>query len=297
MHGIPRTGYSHACGRVRLFPVTIAERALALLVVLTVLASCSGGARANAPTADALAGRYSATGGGGALAAVNALTKRFAELHPGVVWQIDETGSDAGVNLTASGSVDFGFTSRALTPDESTKVKSVSIGLVGTCVIVNASNPITGLTKEQVRQIFAGEITNWKALGGDDLEIKVFVREPNAATRSSFESYFFGGKATYAKTVSEVFELEQTLRAVGSFKASIGMATASNRAATDPTVRLLPIDGIAPTPENLVNGTYKIGRPLLIVIPADDSKVRPGIKAFLEWVRSAEGQSVAASAN
>ena len=277
--------------------MTVVQRVLATLIALALLVGCSGSSKPSARTADPLAGRYSATGGGGALAAVNALTKRFAELHPGVVWQVDETGSDAGVNLTANGSVDFGFTSRALSADESTKVKSVGIGLVGTCVIVNASNPITGLTKEQVRQIFAGEITNWKALSGEDVDIKVFVRESNAATRSSFESYFFGGKATYAKTASEVFELEQTLRAVGSFKASIGMATASNRAATDRTVKLLPIDGVAPTPENLVNGSYKIGRPLLIVVPADESKMRPGIKAFLEWVRSSEGQSVAASAN
>ena len=277
--------------------MTFFHRGLAILIALTLLAACGGSSKPSAPTADPLAGRYTATGGGGALAAVSALTKRFAERHPGVVWQIDETGSDAGVNLAANSSVDFGFTSRALTQDESTKVKSVGIGLVGTCVIVNASNPIKGLTKEQVRQIFAGEITNWMNVGGEDLEIKVFVREANAATRSSFESYFFGGKATYAKTASEVFELEQTLRAVGSFKASVGMATASNRAATDPTVKLLPIDGVAPTPENLVNGTYKIGRPLLIVVPADESKVRPGIKAFLEWVRSSEGQSVAANAN
>ena len=277
--------------------MTFFHRGFATLIALTLLAACAGSSKPSAPTADPLAGRYTATGGGGALAAVSALTKRFAEQHPGVVWQIDETGSDAGVNLAANSSVDFGFTSRALTQDESTKVKSVGIGLVGTCVIVNASNPIKGLTKEQVRQIFAGEITNWMTLGGEDVEIKVFVRESNAATRSSFESYFFGGKATYSKTASEVYELEQTLRAVGSFKASIGMATASSRAASDPTVKLLPIDGIAPTPENLVNGTYKIGRPLLIVVPADESRTRPGIKAFLDWVRSAEGQSVAASAN
>lgn len=62
-------------------------------------------------------------------------------------------------------------------------------------------------------------------------------------------------------------------------------------------MRLLSIDGVSPTPENLVNGTYKIGRPLLIVYPSDESKLRPGIKAFLEWVRSPEGQRVAASAN
>jgi phosphate transport system substrate-binding protein len=265
------------------------------LVALILAAACGGAAKPPTPTADPLAGRYTATGGGGAIAAVRALAKRFSELHPGVVLQIDETGSDAGVNLATTGGVDFGFTSRALTALEAKDLKSVGIGLAGTCVIVNSANPIKDLTKEQVRQIFAGEIKNWKQLGGEDSDIKVFIREANAATRGSFETYFFGGKATYPKDVTEVFELEQTLKAVGSFKASIGMATASSRTAGEATVRLLSIDGIAPTPENTVNGTYKIGRPLLIVFPGDDTKVRPAVKAFLEFVRSPEGQALAAS--
>ncbi len=274
------------------------QRAIILVAVLSlVLAGCGGLTGSAAPTADPLAGRYSATGGGGALAAVQALAKRFAELHPGVVWQIDETGSDAGVNLATNGGVDFGFTSRPLTAGEAQALESVNIGLAGTGVIVNAANPVKGLTKEQVKQVFAGQITNWKQVGGEDADIKVFVREANAATRSSFESFFFAGKATYAKDVTEVYEIEQTLKAVGSFRASIGMATASNKTASDTTVKLLAIDGVAPTPENLVNGSYKIGRPLLIVFTNDRSKLRPGISAFLEWVRSPEGQRVAASAN
>lgn len=269
---------------------------LAFVALALVGGACGGATKTATPTADPLAGRYTATGGGGALNAVKALAARFSELHPGVVFQIDETGSDAGVNLATTGGVDFGFTSRALSADESKSLSFVNIGLAGTGVIVNAANPVNALSKDQVRQIFAGQITNWKQVGGEDLDIKVFIREANAATRSSFESYFFGGKATYVSTASEVYEIEQTLKAVGSFKASIGMATASSQTASDKTVKLLEIDGVAPTAENIVAGKYKVGRPLLIVYPADDTKLRPGTKAFLDWVRSPEGQRVAASA-
>ena len=274
----------------------LAHRIFAATLALALVASCGGAAKPATPTADVFAGRYTATGGGGALNAVNALAKRFTELHPGVSFQIDETGSDAGVNLATTGGVDFGFTSRALTADEAKGLAFVNIGLAGTGVIVNSANPVTGLTKDQVRQIFAGQITNWRQVGGEDSDIKVFIREANAATRSSFESYFFGGKASYAKDVTEVYELAQTVKAVGSFKASIGMATASSQTAAEATVKLVAIDGVVPTAENVVSGAYRVGRPLLIVFPSDTSKVRPGLKAFLDWVRSAEGQRIAASA-
>jgi phosphate transport system substrate-binding protein len=266
------------------------------LALIVAIASACGGATA-APTPDPLAGRYTATGGGGAIAAVQALTKRFSELHPGVNWQIDETGSDAGINLAASSQVDFGFVSRPLTSAENAKLKTLNIGLSGTGVIVNSANPIKNLTKEQVRRIFVGDIKNWSDLGWENLEIKVFIREANAATRTTFESYFFGGPATYTKDASEVFELDQTIKAVGSFRASIGMATSSNRTANEPGIHLLSIDNVFPSPENLVNGNYKIGRPLMLVFLPDESRLKPAIRAFLDFVRSPEGQAVAAGAS
>jgi phosphate transport system substrate-binding protein len=273
-----------------------ALRALPFALIL-VGAAAACGAKPTAPSADPLSGTYTASGGGGALPAVRALTKRFAELHPGVVWQIDETGSDAGVNLAAGGAIDFGFVSRGLTSEESLKLKTLNIGLSGTGLIVHTANPLKNLTKDQVRRIFSGEIKNWSEVGWENLEIKVFIREANAATRTSFETYFFGGKATYTKDASEVFELDQTLKAVGSFRASIGMATSSSRTANEPNIHLISIDGIYPSPENLVNGTYRIGRPLMLVFPLDESKLKPGIRAFLEFVGSPEGQRVAASAS
>jgi len=254
-------------------------RRAALMLAVALAAACGG--RTGTPAPDPLAGLYTASGGGGALAPVQALTKRFAELHPGVTWQVDEVGSDAAVALATAGHVDLGFVSRGLTPDEGAKLKTLSI---------------KDLTKEQVRRIFAGEIKNWSQLGWENQEVKVFIREANAATRTSFESYFFGGKATYDKDASEVFELDQTLKAVGSFRASIGMATTSSRTATETTVHLVSIDGVAPTPENLVSGSYRIGRPLMLIYRPDEATLKPAIRSFLDFARSPEGQRIAAAA-
>ncbi|OLC21666.1 MAG: hypothetical protein AUH33_01320 [Chloroflexi bacterium 13_1_40CM_68_21] len=249
-----------------------------------------------APTHDPLSGQYSATGGGGALPAVQALAARFKQLHPGVSWIVTETGSDAAIKLAASNEVDVGFISRPLADAERAQVTAVPIGFSGTAVVVNADNPVNNLTKEQLRKIYSGEITNWAEVGGTDQPVRAFIREPNAATRTTFEAYVFGGKATYGKTVTELFEVEPTLGAIASFRSAIGIASIGSRTANDTRLRMISIDGVAPTQENIANGSYKIFRPLFLVYTRDASRIKPGTAAFLDFARSAEGQRVAASA-
>ena len=235
-------------------------------------------------------------GGGGALPAVQALAARFKQLHPGVNWTVTETGSDAAIKLAASNEVDVGFISRPLADAEKSKVTAVSIGFSGTAVVVNADNRVNNLTKEQLRKIYSGEITNWTEVGGADQPIRAFIREPNAATRTTFEAYVFAGKATYGKTVIEMFEVEPTLGAIASFRGAIGIASIGSRTANDTRLRMISIDGVAPTQANLGNGTYKIFRPLFLVYSPDAAQIRPGIAAFLDFAKSPDGQRVAASA-
>ena len=262
---------------------------LALLAVLALLAACT---TAPTPTPDPYSGTYRGLGGGGALPQVQALTKRFSELHPGVVWDLSDVGSDSSVTLTQKGDTDFGFISRELKTAEQGTVRLDSIGVVGTAVVVNAKNKVTGLTKDQVRDIFAGKITDWSSVGGDPGKIKVIIREANSATRSNFESYFFGGKATYAPDAIEIFEIEETLKAVYSFKDAIAMASLYGRTLGDPQIRLLAIDGVAATRENLVSGAYKVRRPLYLISNLEPSKLKPAIRAFLDFVRGPEGQAI-----
>ncbi len=270
-------------------------RAGGLGLALLLLASACGGAPFGAPvTSDPFAGQYSVNGGGAALDSMRALYEAFRKQHPGLVFQMEDIGSDAGVNLTMSGDTDLGFISRDLKPAEQGKVTTVPIGVLGTAVAVNAANPVQGLTKDQVRMIFAGEITDWSNVGGAPGKIRVLIREKDSATRGAFESYFFGGKATYVKDAIEVYEIDETLKAIYSFKDAIGMVTLGNRALTDTRIHLLALDGVAATKESIAAGSYKIRRPLYIVHRPDASTLKPAIRAFLDFVKGPEGQNILA---
>lgn len=275
-----------------------ASRSFVLGTALAVLlAACGGTPLTPKPTDDPIAGTYVIKGGGGAIDSVRALTTAFSKIHPTVIWQgFDDVGSPAGVKLTIDGSVDIGYISRDLTTAEKGTVESIAIGASGTGVGVNAANGVKSLTKDQVARIFAGQITDWKDVGGTPGKIRVLLREPESSTRSAFESYFFGSaKPTYAKDAIEVFQIDETLKAIGSFKDSIGMMTMNASSFNSTDVRLLTIDNIAATRETLSNGTYPIRRPLYFVHNTDATKLKPAIKAFIDWVKGADGQKIIAN--
>jgi len=276
--------------------MTLLNRSLKLALVALLVASCGGANPIAKPTDDPLAGTYVLKGGGGALDAVKALTSGFSATHSTVLWQgFDDVGSDAGVLLTVSGNVDLGYISRDLRAAEKGTVETVAIGASGTGVGVNGTSAIKALTKDQVAKIFTGQITDWKDVGGAAGKIRVLLREPESSTRSAFESYFFGStKPVYSKDAIEVFQIDETLKALGSFKDSIGMMTMNAKAFSTADVRLLTIDNITATRDTLANGTYPIRRPLYFVSQTDAAKVKPTIKAFLDFVKGPEGQKILA---
>ena len=266
-----------------------------LAAVLLLMVSC-GSAVPTAPTAQPLSGTYTASGGGGALPAVQALTARFRELNPGVNWIVSESGSNSAIKLVVSNTIDVGFVSRALTDAERQQVTGIAIGFSGTAVIVNAANPLTNLSREQLQRIYTGEIKSWVDLGWTEPTIRPYLREANAATRQTFESYLFAGAVkTWGKNVVEQMESEAMFTAVNSFRGAIGIASTGSKTATDKRVKMLSIDGIAATQETIASGDYKIVRPLAVIY-SNTAELKPAMKAFFDFVKSAEGQRIAAAA-
>ncbi len=275
-------------------------KAFALGTVLALLAtSCSGSPVQiqPKPTDDPIGGTYVIKGGGGAIDSVRALTTAFSKIHPTVVWQgFDDVGSDAGVKLTVDNQVDIGYISRDPKAPEKGTVETIPIGASGTGVGVNATNTVKALTKDQVAKIFSGVTTDWKDVGGTPGKIRVLLREPDSSTRSAFETYFFGStKPVYPKDAIEVFQIDETLKAISSFKDSIGMMTMNAQTFSSTDARLLTIDNVTATRENLANGTYPIRRPLYFVYNTDPTKLKPAIKSFIDWVKGTDGQKVIAS--
>jgi len=276
-------------------PRHVATRVVRLSLVLLLLSSCGAAAPA-APTPEPLTGTYTASGGGGALPAVEALTARFKELHPGIDWIVSESGSNSAIKLVLSNTIDVGFVSRELTDAEKTRVTGIPIGFSGTAVIVNAANPVTNLTREQLRRIYTGEITSWPELGGTEPMIRAYIREPNAATRQTFEAFVFAGAVpAYGKNVVQQTEVEAMLTAVNSFRGAIGIASTGSRTASDKRVKMLSIDGITATQETIASGEYKIVRPLAVIY-SNTAQLKPAIRAFFEFVKTPEGQRIAAAA-
>jgi len=273
-------------------PVLMRRRALSAALLSLVLAACGG---ATQSTAGVVAhATYRGAGTGAGLESLTALASRFEALHPGVEIKLEDVGADTSVALVANGEADFGFLSRDLKPEERTRLSSIPYAGTGTGLAVNPQNTTGGLTTEQVRKIYTGEITDWSQVGGQPGTIRPLLRESGSSTRASFEAYFFAGKPTYGKSVIEVVESGPTYQAVRDFKGAIAMITIQKTTAEDHTLRLLSLDGIAATTRNVNSGAYPVRRPIILTVHPDPARLKPTVSAFFDFIKSPEGQEILA---
>jgi phosphate transport system substrate-binding protein len=262
-----------------------ASLGLAIVLITSGCAPQGGGS-------DALAGRYHVKGGGGAYDVFNALTQGFAKLHPQVLWDFEDVGSRGGLSAVGSGEADLGTASVDLSRQLPSGVEQLPIGVIGSALVVSRSNPVSGLSRDQVRDIYSGKITDWAAVGGTAGPISVVSRPAASAIWASFKAYFFDPDTKLKAGVAETAETEETLRAVRGSSNAIGLVTANAQSRNDPSVRLLAIDGATPTPQNLQSGAYKVRRPLFLLY--NSASLKPAIAAFLTYVRGVDGQAIIA---
>ena len=238
---------------------------------------------ATEPAAAELSGNVNVNGFTSMGDVIAALTEGFNEANPDVTINYTGSGSGAGITGVLDGTCDLGLSSRALTDDEKSQgaVENI-IALDGVAVVVNPENTVTDLTTEQIAQIFTGEITNWSELGGADAEIAVFGRENGSGTRSAFEEIV--GVEDACVYTNEYSSTGDVIGNVASNPNAIGYASLS---AVDETVTAVNVNGVAPSEETVLDGTYEIQRPFVIVT-VEGTELSPAAQAFFDYAMSAD---------
>ncbi|MDD1763888.1 MAG: phosphate ABC transporter substrate-binding protein, partial [Methanobacteriaceae archaeon] len=199
-------------------------------------------------------------------------------------------GSAVGIKSVQDGTADIGTSSKSLKTDESQGLTQYEIGKDGIAVIVNNQNSVSGLTIEQVKGIFTGNLTNWKEVGGSDAKINVVVREDGSGTRDAFQEVVLGKlsngtKVSFMKEAVVQSSTEAVQQTVAQDPNAIGFI--SFAAVKD--TKALQINNVAPSEATILDGTYKIQRPFLFLIKGDATGA---IKAFMDWVNGPEGQAI-----
>jgi phosphate transport system substrate-binding protein len=245
---------------------------------------------------------------------VEKAAKEFKKSHPDVVFVVGGGGSSHGVKSTANGDVLIGQASRHLKEKEKEKWSDLvahKIGLDGIAVIVNKKNPISKISKKQVQDIYTGKIKNWKKIGGIDAPIILISKEEGRSTLELFLKYFnLEGKETgkgkaaimvhrkkgdkrYSKVKAKLIgPNREAIAAISTKKnaiAYVSVGTAQEVAARGGRVKLLVLDGVPATIENVANESYPLRRPLHLVTKGEANGIA---KKFIDYITSKEGQEI-----
>lgn len=248
-----------------------------LLAALLAVGSMTMGA-----SAEKLSGTVSTNGSTSMEKVIGILSEQFMEDNDQVTITYDATGSGTGIEAAANGTCDIGLASRNLKDAEIEKgLVATTVALDGIAIIVSENSPVDDLTVEQIAAIFTGEVTDWAAFGGKG-EIACIGREAGSGTRDGFESIT---KTTDKCVLSQ--ELTSTGAVIAAVKSSENAIGYASFAAVEGQegIKVLTVEGVECTAENIVDGSYVIQRPFNLVTLAE-GELSEAAQAFFDYMLS-----------
>lgn len=210
-------------------------------------------------------------------------------------------GSAGGIAQLGRGQVEIAMSSKDLSDADrssfpgvdftATEIGQDAVGVVVRREVVDGG--VVGLTRAELRSLFEGQVRNWRELGGPDLEVFVYDKEPGRGTREVLDRYLYGPDAKappppQSDNFAVVGGNEETRTKLLSTAGSVGPLS-SSFVAGHPELALLDVDGVAPTPEAVRAGTYPMARPLFLIT---DGPPAGAARTFVDFVLSAEGQEL-----
>lgn len=225
----------------------------------------------------------------GSVTILEGLMKDAAQIYEkktGVKIGLGGGGSGAGVKAIIGGLIDVAGVSRDLKPEEEKQgLVAYTIGWGAVGIVANKAVTVENLTTKQAKDILTGKIKNWNEVGGSNMPIKVVISTPGCACREEFQEMVMD-KEPYASdaVISPMKTLSDTVKATPGSVGPLATAVIDTS-----KVKIIKLDGFAPTPDNVKNKKYKASRQInLVTKGAAQGKV----KDFIDFILSPQGQSL-----
>jgi phosphate transport system substrate-binding protein len=224
------------------------------------------------------------------------LIAEYKKDHPAAVVEIESKGTGYGIAALLAGQCGIAAASRApikeeleLAKERGIELNDYPIGAYSVAVVVNPACPIGNITTNQIRDIFNGTIQNWKEVGGADAAIHLCVRDPISGTYLGFRElamenkHYASGPKTFTNYTGIVQAVAQDPSAIGY--CSIGLAS-------EPNVKALSVEGVAPSATSVKDGKYSYVR--ILRFYTNKAREEAPCKEFIQFVQSPKGQAILA---
>ncbi|MFJ6071532.1 phosphate ABC transporter substrate-binding protein [Streptomyces sp. NPDC093065] len=209
-------------------------------------------------------------------------------------------GSAGGISQLASGQITVALSSKPLSDEDkaanpntdfvSTQIGADAVGIIVTKQVADAG--VKNLTADQVRDLFEGKIKNWSEVGGPDLDVFVYDKEPGRGTREVLDKYIYGDEKAPPPPESGNFAIVGgNLETRNKLESTPGAVAPLSTSFVEGRDRLaaVTLDGIEASPENIATGKYPMSRPLYLIT---NGKPEGTAKKFIDYVLSAKGQAL-----